>query len=82
MNRSNDRIDWTDVLFIPGALISSYLLERWLRRPLAVSLSVILFALIFYFFQPRKGGALRILLAVIIGGIIAYSLTAFLRWMP
>jgi hypothetical protein len=78
----NDHIQWTDVLFILGALIFSYVLGRWLAKALAVAMSVVLVSLVFFLLGPRQRGFKRFILAILLGAIISYALATLFSWEP
>ena len=82
MQRRNDHIGWTDVLFIPGALVLSYVLGRWLPRAVAITLSAVLLLLIFSLFEPRERSIKRLILPILVAAIIIYTLTALFNWPP
>lgn len=77
-----DHIDWTDVLFIPGALIFSYILAQWLSPAQAVALAVIVFSLVFSLFERRKVSFRRLIVAALSAGLVSYLLVALLNWPP
>ena len=82
MKKQNDQIEWTDVLFIPAGLALSYILSQWLRGPLAITLSVVLVSLVFLLFGRRERSVKRVILAILLGATVTYTLTAFFSWPP
>lgn len=81
MLKQDDGIGWTDVLFIPAALALSYLLGRWLPRPLAIALSLIAALLFFSLFERREGNRKKLIIAILVGTIITFTLALF-NWPP
>lgn len=82
MTKQHDYIQWTDILFIPAALILSYILGRWLPGPLAIALSVLMVSLIFLLFSRVKGSRKQFILAAFLGAITTYVLAALFGWPP
>ena len=82
MNKRTDHIDWTDVLFIPMALVLSYVLALWLSRALATTISFVLVLLVFILLKPRKDSLKGLILSVVCGAIIVYILVALLNLPP
>jgi uncharacterized membrane protein YgaE (UPF0421/DUF939 family) len=82
MTKQNDYIRWTDVLFIPIAMILSYILGQWLQGPLAIALSVVIVSLVFSLFGNREGSFKQFILAVLLGAVISYTLAALFGWPP
>lgn len=82
MKKPTDHIDWTDIVFIPGALILSYILAKRLPSPLAVALSVVLLSFVFLLFEPRKGSLKRFVVSTLLVGIIVCTLTWLFDWLP
>ncbi len=82
MKNQTDHVDWTDVLFIPLALVLSYVLALWLSRALATTISFVLVLLVFILLKPRKGSLKGLILSVVCGAIIVYILVALFNWPP
>ncbi len=82
MNKQTDHIDWTDVLFIPLALVLSYVLALWLHRALATTISFVLVLLVFVLLKPRKGSLKGLVVSIVCGAMIVYILVALFNWPP
>jgi hypothetical protein len=74
-----DYVHWTDSLFVPSSLVISFLLNRWLTRPLAMVLSFVAVTLVLALFEPREGGIKRFLFAMLAGALVTCVL-ALLHW--
>lgn len=82
MTKQNRHIDWTDVLFIPSALVLSYVLASWIPQALATAISFALVVLAFALFKPRKGSLRQFLIPLLLATIMVYALVVLFRWSP
>jgi hypothetical protein len=72
-SKNDQSIRWTDVIFVPSALVGGYILTRWLSMPLAMTVSVVVHLLFFALFEPRGSGFKRFVVGVIVATIITFT---------
>jgi hypothetical protein len=82
MQKQNGYIEWTDIVFIPAALVLSYVLAQWLPSALATTLSVVLVSVGLLLLGNRKCDLKESTIAVLLGAIITFTLVFFLDWPP
>jgi len=82
MRKQAEGIDWTDIFFIPTALVMTYILALWLRAAIAAAVSFVLVSLVFLVFKPRKGSLKVLVVGILCGAIIVYILGALFNWPP
>lgn len=80
-NGQGTGLHWTDVLFVPLAIVGSFVLMRWLPIPLAITASAVINLMLFALFEPRKPGLKRFVLAIVIAALITFILAAIRYWL-
>lgn len=80
-NQEGTGLHWTDVLFVPFAIVGSFALARWLALPLAITASLVISLLIFSVFERRKRSFKRFILGVVTAATITFILAAIRYWL-
>lgn len=79
--RQDNRIDVTDILFLPSAAILSYVLARWLWLPFAISASVLVNLLVFALFGTQVPNLKKFILAILAGGAVTCAVALVYWWL-